>query len=453
MTIEKVFFQLVLNLMSNFSWAILRMVAFGLLATFSIFSCGGGEPGPSSVGVSPEENTESLSTYYVSVDAGVDNVECGFTRSLPCHSITYAINNIPKDSYTLVVSPGVYNNSFESFPVEVSGNIELIGEVDEDADGGKQFAIVSGSGLYSSSTNISIKTSFVLRDGAQVKNIVVESEEASAFVFDNATSVALVQNVAIEKCERGVLVLGSSEGRVINSTIKNCITTAIETRDTSSLALLGNIISENNIGVIIDGFSEGEFKENKIKENILCDFLSRSEVHIDLIGNDWDENVFKFTPDISCDFGKNIVLEGLGSVVYQLIPSQNVPFYPGTSLLGSLTPRFGEFISDKTPSIEFYGVRNKLSAVAILTAPPDTTSVGIKSAENIVWFWHSGLNTGSIGRVSYSDGGKPSESDLTVLEDPEPLQSDVTYYWIVWEWDAEGLAIVRSTQLNYFIVN
>lgn len=72
----------------------------------------------------------------------------------------------------------------------------------------------------------------------------------------------------------------------------------------------------------------------------------------------------------------------------------------------------------------------------------------------VVWFfrWHTGIGSGMLGNVSYSNGLSTPLGSLDQLIAPVPLIKGRGYYWAIWEWDEDGVYINSSSDLGYFII-
>ncbi|WP_242920775.1 hypothetical protein [Pontibacter liquoris] len=79
----------------------------------------------------------------------------------------------------------------------------------------------------------------------------------------------------------------------------------------------------------------------------------------------------------------------------------------------------------------------------------------IQNVNDIVWAWHSGLNTGGVNGnqqiVKYNDGRKVIDGKISD-EIPLPLERNKIYVWAVWTWNEEGTKVVKSSMEIPFIV-
>lgn len=217
-------------------------------------------------------------------------------------------------------------------------------------------------------------------------------------------------------------------------------------------------MTNSSVGVLIEDDSEPKFGgngagSNTFALNTLCDFRSRSTATLNAVDNVWDDDVFSFFPQFQCTAGENLVVEGLGNVLYQYLPHQNEPLFQATAPIALLAPEYGAFLSTTQPTfIWSVSSRTNKMALAVWDTQPDVGLYGIENAEHIVLFWHSGMQTGSPGTVAFSDAARPVGQDIEQLEPPQPLQVGRPYYWAVWEWDARGLQIEYSSEVRVFTV-
>lgn len=105
-----------------------------------------------------------------------------------------------------------------------------------------------------------------------------------------------------------------------------------------------------------------------------------------------------------------------------------------------------------TPLLRWEPTGASLVAAAIFDDRIIANDVGIFNVNNIVWMWHSGLNTSLEGSISYSEGRSVINGNLLPANETQPLVSGKTYFWVVWAWDESGTEVKRSTQELGFIV-
>jgi parallel beta-helix repeat protein len=416
-----------------------------LLLILIITGCGDSEVPP----VSPEEGTTGLRTLYVDVENGNDNdnAEAGSADN-PFTSVSYALTQIDKQSdYTIVVKSGMYTDATEQFPIIARGDIEIVGEL---IDGGPIF---TGKGLfYVPGSGEEIEATFVVTEDARLKAVNLKSTAEVSIYSYNSSNQSLIQNVVIDKCKRGLLLDGKTENLITNNLISNCSNIGIEISKEVKSTLKENKVFLNSVGVLIDDFSAPVFEYNTIIQNTKCDLVIRAINDINLVTNIWDDDPFNFVPSTSCSDGNNIVVQGSGNIIYRFIPKQFIPSFQNTVLIDQIEPRFGEFINTTTPDFFWTGTTTEIQFIAVFTKPPQIRESGISNVSDIIWTWNPGLGTGSIGSVEFKDGGSPMTEDLFKVEAFEGLDKGRTYYWIVWQWNEEGLVIDRSSQIGYFSV-
>ncbi len=105
-----------------------------------------------------------------------------------------------------------------------------------------------------------------------------------------------------------------------------------------------------------------------------------------------------------------------------------------------------------TPALFWEPTSSKLVAAAILDSRIEVNSQGIINQNNIVWMWHTGLNTGQEGSLSYSEGRSVKDGILLSKDKLQPLISGQGYTWVVWAWDKTGTKVEESSAELGFIV-
>ncbi len=104
------------------------------------------------------------------------------------------------------------------------------------------------------------------------------------------------------------------------------------------------------------------------------------------------------------------------------------------------------------PVLEWDTVRSEIVIAAIFSDPIQTNQTGITNDDDIVWIWHSGLESGENKRCEYIDGYGMIDSDIDNLVPPIPLQNGHIYFWGVWAYDAAGIRVIYSSRMLRFFV-
>jgi hypothetical protein len=95
----------------------------------------------------------------------------------------------------------------------------------------------------------------------------------------------------------------------------------------------------------------------------------------------------------------------------------------------------------KEPAFSWTSTGYKHVVCAIFKSHIAITNNQIVNEEELVWIWHSGLDKGRDGNISFVDG----VTDLSSNTVPEDLSTG-TYYWAVWAIDEGGHVRASSTE-------
>jgi hypothetical protein len=427
-----------------------------LLALFALLlqaGCGGGEYIEA---CQSQRAGEGVRTIVVDPVSGKDELPSSGQSCGPAKTITFVLAELVRLKVTnadVVLEGGTYSPLTEQFPLVIPDGIRLIGTELP----GSGAVILKGAGSYTTSDSVRYDASVVLQGRAQLRNVHIQSP-ATAVLLDDTRSGALVQSVEITECVRGLLVIFASEALISGLHVEGCSNAGIETHDTSAPKFSKSTIIDNAVGVLIlddsqPRFGGGDSGSNTFAANAICDFKSTSSATVNAIDNIWDDDVFGFYPSSQCQAGENLVTQGLGNVVYQYLPHQNEPLFPGTGLIGLLQPNYNAFIGTLKPTFAWTaGSRSNKVALAVWDSQPDVGPRGIRNPGHITLFWHSGLPTGSVGYVTADDMKTPSNGDVQDLKVPVPLAAGRPYYWAVWQWDDAGTRIDYSSEVRTFTI-
>jgi len=192
---------------------------------------------------------------------------------------------------------------------------------------------------------------------------------------------------------------------------------------------------------------------NTISGNSACNLRDLGDGNLDVVGTIWNVDVFSFVVATTCAGGTNISLEGIGSVIYQFVPTSTSPLFGGTHRLNLVSPGFGATTISQEPAISWGSSGVQIAAAAIFDRPPIVGPSGIVNTDSIVWYWYSGLNVGAPGFANFSDGISLNAGNVSNASPPQALQKGRSYYWAAWEWDSTGRVIESSTSVGYFTVS
>lgn len=111
-----------------------------------------------------------------------------------------------------------------------------------------------------------------------------------------------------------------------------------------------------------------------------------------------------------------------------------------------------------TPGFEWSAIDNRLIACAVFSSLPQLTQDGknISNARDIIWTWNPSFKLAARAsgkmRIAFSDGLNVRDGKIIYGTDPAPLEKGKIYYWIVWAWDNNGIAVTKSSRVNVFYV-
>lgn len=430
---------------------LLRALLLSLCCMGLLSGCGAGESdtGESVVG-------QGLHTCVVDPANGVDMAPPTGQLCVTSKSITFQLGQLAKSGakdVTVLVEPGTYAAPAEQFPIVVPNGVLLQG--DNTLSTGP--IILQGSGSYTSSGGGQFQATLVLTGIAGIQNLQIQSDQIG-LLLDNTGGGSVVQNVDIQPCSRGMVTLLSSVATVDALTVTGCLDTGIETHDTSAVAFTNSSVIGNPVGVLAQDNSQPDFGSgnggaNTFAANTLCDFDSTTSANLNLVGNTWDDSVFDFYPQAVCANGAELVVQGTGNVLYQYLPSQNIPLFPGTGLIALASPQYGAFLSTVEPGFTWSaGSNSDEVALGVWDTAPDVGPAGIRNSNHIVLFWDSGLPSGSVGSVAFGDMRTPVGGNLENLGAAQPLIAGRPYYWAVWQWDDAGVQVLYSSDVSVFTV-
>jgi hypothetical protein len=403
-----------------------------------------------------EVSGQGVHTCVVNPSSGADTAPPSGQLCETSKTITFQLAQLAKNGSTgvqVIVEPGTYTSASEQFPIVVPNGVALQG----DNSPGAAPVILQGSGTYTSTGGGQFQATVVLRGAGELINVQIQSDQIG-LLLDSTVEGAAVQNVDIQPCLRGMVTLGTSVAAVDALNVNQCQNTGIETHDTSAVTFTNSSTIANQVGVLAADQSQPDFGSdnggsNTFAANVQCDFESQTSATLNLVGNSWDNNVFDIFPQSVCANGAELVVAGTGNVIYQYLPNQNIPLFPATEPIALLSPQYGSFLNTTEPSFAWTaGSSSNQVALAVWDTAPDVGPDGIRNANHIVLFWQSGLPTGSVGNVAFSDMRTPVAGDVTNLQPPQPLIAGRPYYWSVWQWDSAGVQVAFSSDVSVFTV-
>jgi len=115
-------------------------------------------------------------------------------------------------------------------------------------------------------------------------------------------------------------------------------------------------------------------------------------------------------------------------------------------------PEKGAIISTDEPRFAWIASGNSLVFSGVFNKPISFQNNTIVNNADLVWVWHSGLDRGREGDVSFYEGVNVLNGELDNSTQPVPLEKGRSYYWAVWAWDEDGLKITHSSEESYFTI-
>ena len=104
------------------------------------------------------------------------------------------------------------------------------------------------------------------------------------------------------------------------------------------------------------------------------------------------------------------------------------------------------------PELHWDSIQTTRIVAAIFSEPIQISGGIIVNTSDIVWIWHSGLESGRNGKVEFLEGRSINNSNIMNLTAPMPLIGNSIYYWGVWGWDASGVKILYSSRPICFYI-
>ncbi len=108
------------------------------------------------------------------------------------------------------------------------------------------------------------------------------------------------------------------------------------------------------------------------------------------------------------------------------------------------------------PSFRWDSLDISLVTVAIFNQPINVYKGAIVNTGNLIWQWHSGMESGKEGNIQYSDGRNVlynDEASIDYFHPARPLDEG-HYFWAVWGWNRSGVKVwYSSRQLEFYVTD
>ncbi|GAB4245461.1 MAG: hypothetical protein Kow0049_35470 [Stanieria sp.] len=234
---------------------------------------------------SQSQVSSETNIIYVNPQTGNDGAE-GSQQS-PLKTITQALQKALPNT-TIALAPGTYNEETgEKFPLIIKTNVTLRG-----ASGGQGHSvIIEGSGYFISPTAAGqYVTIAAIKKAKEITGVTVINPHSrghglwiesanptvsnSSFIRNGNTGLSINGNSAPiitnnyfhNNSGNGLLVYGTSKPQVKDNTFEST-GFAISVVQNAAPVLMGNILSGNRIGVILEGNSQAVLRHNKIENS------------------------------------------------------------------------------------------------------------------------------------------------------------------------------------------
>ncbi|MFO7658032.1 MAG: hypothetical protein R6W78_13295 [Bacteroidales bacterium] len=104
------------------------------------------------------------------------------------------------------------------------------------------------------------------------------------------------------------------------------------------------------------------------------------------------------------------------------------------------------------PVLQWDSISIPYLVAAIFSQPVEVENGVIFNTSDIIWFWHSGLESGKNGYVEFGEGKQMINGDINNLLPPVALAGTARYYWGIWGWDYSGTRVKYSSKPFTFYV-
>jgi len=469
-----------------------------ILITFFISSCGssGGaynthsNPSNSSEYPSPDnqeipKNIGSSLDAYVSQYKGEENATG--KKNSPFKTISQALEYFNDKnrtlSHTINISGGVYNiENGENFPLILDNGISLVR-----SDENNQSVEINGSGYY---TDYEEYISIVLNGNNRLQSINISSTNNIAILSQFGKNT--IQNSRLRNNKIGFLGIGNAQTTIANNLITKNSDRGILLLGNSSIYLKSNWIIDNEIGVELNENSKfSDISQNTtISANHKCDFYYKVNNDINLTGIVWDKNISDIIININeCKDGNEITnISGIGEIFLEetknSIPIDNnisneinssnsdinlthgfnqeiaptKSFFQETDKIQIEKPKYAEYFNS-SEEIKFeYDANNKYLMIALWKNSPRIVkeSKNVSNPEQIIWYWHTGIEQESDDSISYNEGRVPKNGELNPInhnnENKPTALKNGDYYLTIWAWDNKGLEVTHSSIISKFYI-
>lgn len=242
------------------------------------------EPTPSTRFDIAQASPSTYTTFFVNPQTG-NNAGDG-SQQAPFKTLTHALSVAPENSI-ISLAPGLYNSANgETFPLMLKSGVTVQGEP---SDRG-QNVIIQGSGQYLSRTFAKQKITILGSDRAGLRGVTVSNPEGqgyglwiessspvisdSTFTQNGHDGVSIVGNSApilknnyfYQNGANGITIYGTSRPEIRDSIFEKT-GFGINIAQNAAPRLIGNRITQNKDGIVVQGNAAPVFRSNVIDGN------------------------------------------------------------------------------------------------------------------------------------------------------------------------------------------
>lgn len=395
--------------------------------------------------------TSDIDTVYVDTMTGNDTPMTNTNdiyqgdQAHPFKTISGVFNRYPEFRGTISLRPGNYTpDTGEQFPLRIPDGVNVVANTG---------ATIRGNGNFETVGLAARSVTFVLQGESTLRNLSVDPVNTDGVLIINNAGNVKLDNVTIKNCFNGVYSAFSSNVNLTALSVTGCSGTAVEISGNSVLSLRNSELTGNAVGLIFSQSAsldkDSSNTSNQFKGNSSCDVKIEAEGEFKLYGNSWDHPESEIMASTVCGNGNDLVVAENSRVNIQQT-TFNIPLFNSDKFIYRNTPTDGALYKESELQFSWSNYQSNIQAVAIWDDYPRFTKNGVANIENVVWYWHSGMN-GNPSRVLYESGIRPQNGSVQSSTPPTPLTPGKTYYWAVWGWNDSGSRISEASDIGYFV--
>lgn len=285
---------------------------------------------------SPQQNLIKINLLYVNPQTGNDGTGQG-TLSTPFKTITHALT-VASPNTAIVLAPGTYTEGTgEKFPLILKPDVIIQGNPQNRGEN----ILIQGSGYFISPSSLGQNITILGADRAGLSGVTVRnSSERGYGVWIESSSPILTDNRFIGNTHDGVSVVGNSQpiikGNYFSRNGANGITLwgqsrgevrenvfentgfGINISQNSSPLIIGNRITFNKDGIVIQASARPRLRKNYIERNQRDGIVTIAEASPDL-GSPQEpgENTIRNNGRYDLHNGTNHSIQSFGNQLFQ----------------------------------------------------------------------------------------------------------------------------------------